>query len=56
MPHGGLLREGVVEVGENQPAAAGQEPEKQIAQDGGQQTEDGFRRVGGEPAKGFEQK
>ena len=56
MPGGGLFREGVVEVGEDEAAAARQAEKQEIAEGGGECAQERFGSVSEEPAEKFEWK
>ena len=53
MPVGGLSREGVMEIGEDEAAAAWQAKEEKITEPGGQGAQEEFRGVRKEPTEKF---
>jgi hypothetical protein len=54
MPGGGLFREGVVEVGEDEAAAAREAEKEEIAEGGGECAQERFGSMSEEPAEKFE--
>jgi hypothetical protein len=54
VPGGGFLRKGVVEVGQDEAAAAWEAEKEALAESGGQCTQKRFGGVGEEPTEKFE--